>query len=61
MCFKTDPYQGEEASDKQRRYFHYSCIALALGAVGVRADLPGCVRVRIEELYGESATGFNAA
>lgn len=60
-CWHTDPYEGEKASGKQRRFFHYRTIAFLLGAApGQRVDLPGCVKDKIEELFGESLVGFRA-
>lgn len=60
-CWRTDPYDGEDASGKQRRFFHYRTIAILLGAQpGQRVDLPGCVKDKIEELYGESQVGFQS-
>lgn len=59
LCFETDPLEGvPDATPKQRRFFLYSTIARELGAVGLRAELPGCVRDQIEELHGESTVGF---
>lgn len=54
-CFQSDPFEGETSvKNDQRRYFHYRVIALKLGGAGRRVDLPGCVREKVEELYGES-------
>ena len=61
VCFVTDPFAGEEnATDAQRRFYFYRTIALFLNGGGQRVDLPCCVREAIEELYGESRTGFHA-
>lgn len=61
LCWETDPYEGqEEATDKERRFFYYRAVAAELGAQGRRVDLPGCVKDKIQELYGESTTGFQA-
>ncbi|KAL3922603.1 MAG: hypothetical protein SGPRY_004503, partial [Prymnesium sp.] len=52
---RTDPYQKDsEATNAQKRYFHYRTIAVALGAVGQRVELPACVREKVEDLYGKS-------
>ena len=59
QAFETDPCpsSGPERN-RTRRFFYYTTCAVALGVSGERADLPGCVRDRIEELYGQSETGF---
>ncbi|KAL3925107.1 MAG: hypothetical protein SGPRY_003730, partial [Prymnesium sp.] len=57
-CFQTDPYQEDpEATDAQKRYFHYRTIAVALGAVDQRVERPACAREKVEELYGKSQVG----
>ncbi|KAL1511753.1 hypothetical protein AB1Y20_005041 [Prymnesium parvum] len=63
VCFVSDPYEGRnDVTSSQRRYFHYHLIAKELGAVGLRADLPSCVKGSwIAELYGESRTGFRGS
>lgn len=60
LCFETDPYEGEEVESRRKRFFLYSSISRLLGAHGRRVDLPCCVKQQIEELYGESQTGFQA-
>lgn len=59
FCWETDPFQGEEATGKQRRFFYYRTVALRLGAEpGQRVDLPGCTKEKIEQLFGASEVGF---
>lgn len=61
QCWRTDPFEGEVASGAQKRFFHYRTIAILLGAQpGQRVDLPGCVKLKIEELYGDSQVGFRS-
>ena len=58
-CFETDPFDGEpNATDQQRRFFHYRCISYKLSASRQRVDLPACVKKRIEDRWGQSTTGF---
>lgn len=58
-AFETDPYESvPDATEKQRRYFYYHTVSRLLGSTGRRVDLPGCVKDRIEDLHGESTTGF---
>ena len=61
-CFESDPYddEGGDEINNKRRFFHYITVALLLGGGGKRVDLPLCVRDRIEDLFGESRTGFSA-
>ncbi|KAL1508383.1 hypothetical protein AB1Y20_004493 [Prymnesium parvum] len=58
-CWETDPYEGEEAAtDRQRRFFHYVCVAILLGARGRRVDLPRCVKEQIESAAIGSGGSF---
>ena len=59
-CWETDPYEGEGGAEtnNKRRFFHYTTISKLLGGAGKRVDLPLCVKEKVEELYGKSATGF---
>ena len=59
-CFESDPYEGEGGSElnNKRRFFYYTTVAKLLGGAGKRVDLPLCVKERIEELHGDSQTGF---
>lgn len=62
-CWEQDPYPTSEfpqKTDKQRRYAMYTGTVRALIRTqkGCRANLPSCVRAKIESLYGESRTGF---
>lgn len=57
-AWESDPFEGEDASDKEKRFFFYSSIARLLGGAGRRVDLPTCVKLQISKLYGPSQTGF---
>lgn len=59
LCWETDPFEDDpSALPKNRRFFHYTTIARLLGGTGRRVQLPGCVEDKIQDLYGESKTGF---
>lgn len=60
ICFETDPFEGEHVALKRKRFFYYSAVARALGAVGQRVKLPVCVTDKIQTLHGASETGFQA-
>ena len=50
-----------EVPQKRRRFYHYRTVSWKLGlGPKERADLPGCVKDRIEEDYGDSEVGFRA-
>ena len=61
-CFETDPYEGEGGAEinNKRRFFYYWTVSKLLGGGGKRVDLPPCVKEKIEELHGDSHTGFRA-
>ena len=63
-CFRQNPWPYEEFPEvpqKRRRFYHYRTVAWKLGlGPKERADLPGCVKDRIEEDYGDSEVGFRA-
>ena len=52
-CFRQNPWPYEEFPEvpqKRRRFYHYRTVSWKLGlGPKERADLPGCVRDRIEE------------
>ena len=59
-CFVTDPFENEPgATNAQRRYYFYRTLAILLGGSGQRVDLPACVKEAIQQLYGDSQTGYH--